>query len=468
MSSEHDQTAWNEKSVQEVSKQKPRSDNLARHPKTDARYWQRAVFLPTYSRNGQIRQTGEYAAKIQHAGRRETFPLGSSNRTAAAARAKEIYLSIEAAGWDATVAKFKSKARIEGAPVITVGQFLEEVSVNAGGRPKTVEDYCRAFRTIVADISNVDSGREKYDYRHGGRQTWLAKVHGVKLSEITPERVQKWRVKFLRRAGSDPIRQRAARISCNSLMRQAKSLFTPERLKFIRLDLSGALPFDGIKFEQRQSMRYRSRFDVEQVIKAAQVDLPSEQMKIFLLAIMAGLRRNEIDKLEWSAFRWSEGVIRIEATHHFQPKSEDSIGDVDVDPELLEIFRGFQARAKGTFVIESSNAPRVAARYAHYRCQKEFEKLNAWLRAVGVVANTPLHTLRKEYGSQICAKHGIYAASHALRHSDIAITSQHYLDRKRRATVGMGHLLERADAVIPICATIVASDCPERLGKARA
>ena len=90
-------------------------------------------------------------------------------------------------------------------------------------------------------------------------------------------------------------------------------------------------------------MRYRSRFDVEQVIKAAQVDLPSEQMKIFLLAIMAGLRRNEIDKLEWSAFRWSEGVIRVEATHHFQPKSEDSIGDVDVDPELLEIFRGFQA-----------------------------------------------------------------------------------------------------------------------------
>ena len=136
-------------------------------------------------------------------------------------------------------------------------------------------------------------------------------------------------------------------------------------------------------------MRYRSRFDVEQVIKAAQVDLPSEQMKIFLLAIMAGLRRNEIDKLEWSAFRWSEGVIRVEATHHFQPKSEDSIGDVDVDPELLEIFRGFLARAKGTFVIESSNAPRLGTRYAHYRCQKEFEKLNAWLRAVGVVAKYP-------------------------------------------------------------------------------
>ena len=66
------------------------------------------------------------------------------------------------------------------------------------------------------------------------------------------------------------------------------------------------------------------------------------------------------------------------------------------------------------------------------------------------MANTPLHTLRKEYGSQICAKHGIYAASHGLRHADIAITSQHYLDRKRRATLGMGHLLAVPENVLSL------------------
>jgi integrase len=171
----------------------------------------------------------------------------------------------------------------------------------------------------------------------------------------------------------------------------------------------------------------------------------AEQLKIFLLAIMAGLRRNEIDKLEWHAFRWKAGVIRIEATSYFQPKSDDSTGGVEVDPELLAAFRGFHARAKGNFVIESPVEARPAATYAHYRCQREFEALTKWLRSHGVTDNRPLQTLRKEYGSQICAKHGIYAASHALRHSDIAITSQHYLDRRRRATVGMGHLLTRAD-----------------------
>jgi hypothetical protein len=40
--------------------------------------------------------------------------------------------------------------------------------------------------------------------------------------------------------------------------------------------------------------------------------------------------------------------------------------------------------------------------------------------------------------SQLCAKYGIYAASRALRHADIAITAQHYVDQKERVTVRDG------------------------------
>ena len=82
-----------------------------------------------------------------------------------------------------------------------------------------------------------------------------------------------------------------------------------------------------------------------------------EQYKIFLLGAMAGLRRNEIDKLPWNAFRWNKGFIRIQATEFFRPKSHESEGDVLVDPELLEIFRGYFARRKGDFVIESDSEP---------------------------------------------------------------------------------------------------------------
>jgi hypothetical protein len=57
-----------------------------------------------------------------------------------------------------------------------------------------------------------------------------------------------------------------------------------------------------------------------------------EQYKIFLLGALAGLRRNEIDVLPWTAFRW-KGVIRIETTEFYRPKSHNSEGDVLVDPD---------------------------------------------------------------------------------------------------------------------------------------
>jgi hypothetical protein len=49
---------------------------------------------------------------------------------------------------------------------------------------------------------------------------------------------------------------------------------------------------------------------------------------------MAGLRRNEIDKLPWTAFRFDEGVIHIQTTEYFRPKSRESENDVPVDPVL--------------------------------------------------------------------------------------------------------------------------------------
>ncbi len=417
--------------------------------KTDVKYWQRTVVRPSYISDGKKRQVDDWSVKIQHAGRRETFSLGTPNKTAAAAKAKDIYLCLLGKGWDAARAQFKKKGPAKGS-VVTVGEFIDSARPKFGGRSKTFDDYARAFRTIVAGIFGIDGGHEKYDYRSGGRDRWLEKIHKVRLSDVTPERVQKWKIAFIKRAGHDPRRTRAARISVNSLMRQAKSLFAPDLLKFVPVELGLTKPFDGIKFEPRQSMRYQSGFDIEKLIQQAQEELPVEQLKIFLLASMAGLRRNEIDKLPWNAFRWDTGLIRIEATAHFHPKSEDSIGDVEVDAELLEVFRGYRARATSEFVIESSVAPRAGIGYSHYRCQELFDKLVQWLRAHGVDTTTPLHTLRKEFGSQICARDGIYAASTALRHADIAITSQHYLDKKRRVTVGLGNLLNSPSNVLPL------------------
>ena len=107
----------------------------------------------------------------------------------------------------------------------------------------------------------------------------------------------------------------------------------------------------------------------------------------------------------------------------------------------MEILRGFHARASGPFVIEAPGRPAKRVDWQYYRCDAIFDSLTAWLRVQGVKAQRPLHTLRKEYGSQVAARFGIYAAQQMLGHADIATTAMHYLETKDRPMVGLGHLL---------------------------
>jgi integrase len=439
-SSEQNRAEVNKKSGQEVAKQS--------FGKSDARYWHDVIFKPIYTRDGKTRCVENWAARIQWRGRRELFNLKTPNKAAAAAKAKEIYTTLVGAGWDAALEKFKPE--MQRKTVSTVGDFLTELRGHWSGKPKTFEDYCQKFRTILSQIFGIKGGRERFDYVNGGRDAWVAKIDRIKLAEVTPDKVNRWRIAFVRKAGENPVKQRRARISCNSLMRQAKSLFSAELVAHVAMHKPDKLPFDGVAFYKRESMRYHSTLDFEALIQDAVRELSQEQLKIFLLAAMAGLRRNEIDRLEWPAFRWNEGVVRIEPTEHFTPKTTDSGGDVPIDKELAALFRGWHAKATGSFVIESETEPRKGVTYAHYRAQRHFEALAAWLRGKGVVAIKPLHELRKEFGSQVCAKAGIYVANRMLRHADIAITAQHYLDQKERVTIGMGKLLSMPGNVTPI------------------
>jgi hypothetical protein len=55
----------------------------------------------------------------------------------------------------------------------------------------------------------------------------------------------------------------------------------------------------------------------------------------------------------------------------------------------------------------------------------------------------------------VCDKHGLYAASRALRHANVGITAAHYLDKKSRVTSGLGAVL--GGKIIEITASAKAS-----------
>jgi integrase len=435
---DHIRSGMNQKSVQD-------SGSLGHFSKSDIRYWQRAIFRQSYTRNGQTFLTSAWAMKVAYEGRRSTFNLRTPNKAAAAAKARDIYLFLAANGWEAAFARYKKTKPIQPgtAEPVTVGEFLDEVSRTASNQ-RTVESYAKAFRQIISQSFGLATSTDKYDHCHGGQSKWLEKVHSIKLAEMTPSRVQEWKLSFLANAGTDPLELRRARISVNSLVRQARSLFANKRTRHLQLSLPNPLPFDGVDFEPRQSMKYRSEIDVVALIKAAKAELRDslpEAYKVFLLAVGAGLRKKEIDLLEWRSFRWEENVIRIEATRYFHPKSEDSIADLPIDREVMALFRDYYDGAKGSFVIKSKRAPLPTKPQQYYRCEPTFEQMNVWLRKHGVNGDKPLHTLRKEYGSLLTRSYGIHAASRALRHADLRTTSEHYSDSTARVTPGIGRLI---------------------------
>lgn len=213
------------------------------------------------------------------------------------------------------------------------------------------------------------------------------------------------------------------------------------------IQLPSPLPFEGVKLFPRAettSSRYASVIDPGEILKAAMDELEEqpEQLKILLLALIAGLRRSEIDTLQWSQVDFDRCLISISETPYFRPKSPDSAGEVEVDREFLQVLQRYYEKAEGPFVIESDRRVLLNQTHSGTRCQQHFESLYTWLRAKGVNDSKPLHTLRKEFGSLICQSAGVYAASRLLRHADIRVTAEHYLDKKDRVTVPFSSLLQ--------------------------
>jgi integrase len=410
------------------------------YPKNDLRYWEKRVTF-------QLPASRTYSVHIQHGKRRMWINLRTANKEQAAILARKLYEDLRSLGWDEVLRRRKAPVR-EKKVNVTIEEYVSAVTEKALIHPKTLDSYAAALRKIASDIAGIV---------HTGapRSEWRAQVDNIKLASLTVEMIETWRADFIKRGSVNPIKEKSARVSANSFIGRARSLFGADTIARVRdlVEIPNPIPFAGVKVEKVRVPRYRSTFDMAALLESARQELATskpEQFKIFLLGAMAGLRRNEIDKLQWAAFRWNEGVIRIQATEFFRPKSRESEGDVLVDPELMEIFRGYHARRRGEFVIESDSAPDNSKPYEHYRCHREFVELIGWLRSKGVVSRTPLHTLRKEFGSQINARYGLTAAQEMLRHADVAVTAAHYVENKQRSVLGFGHLLNNGRTIIPI------------------
>lgn len=423
--------------------------------KTNPKYWEAKVFH-TRSRGKSL---AGFSVRLQHEGQRHALILDATTKEAAGTEARDLYLRLKANGWPQLLTDYKPpsgngklKVTTEEAPAVrgyverpTVGHLIREAKDLLNVREKTFESYEKSLRTIVSQIFGLHPQRK---YAKGkSAQQWRDRVDKVPLDKIKPSDVLKWKNQRLREHNGDPVKKRNTINTVNTAMRGAKALYGKKIYSFLRekMNLPSPMPFDGVSLERAPSMRYQSKICAEDLLKSAKTELAEtspEQFKIFLLALICGLRKGEIDCLRWDAFDFRRQILRIENTVDHELKSEDSMGEIDLDGPTAAFFQEQAKRATGKFVIHGRSEVTGRGRKTRsYRCDWHFNELYTWLRIKGVTSGHPLHELRKEVGSIIANTMGIFEASRYLRHSDVRITSQYYTDKKKIITPGLGGLL---------------------------
>lgn len=406
-------------------------------------YWKKRLYRKAFTRRGERHEVPELSVRLQHAGRREAFALGTLNKEIGAAKAKAIATFLEANGWEATRSKYKP-GPIERLDCCTVGQFLAEIQERSHLKPITVRRYAVKLRKMVADIAKVDAGLKgkaklaKYDYVNGGHRQWLAKVDAQRLDVLNPDSITTWRNRYVKSAGVDKKALKSAQRSAASTIRCARALFASDVLATLRVKIP-PYPFTGVKLDDPGPQRYHSETDPEWLLACAYRELHHDKPQEFLalcLCLWGGLRRKEADLLTWEQIDFQAGQIHIRRTAHFEPKTEESQRDVDIPDTALELIRKFKSGSQSEFVLEGGD-PDPSATYDYYRCDKTWRRLIEWLRGKGIKDPKAIHMLRKESGSLINQQFGIETARHHLGHRDIQTTSAHYVGKKRRAEVSL-------------------------------
>lgn len=449
----------------------------------DVRYWDARVHHPRYGAAKSAKEAATFAIRIQTHGERRYVALPDTTKREAAKSAMALYKLVDLFGWDKGLAEFRGEAP-QVRNNLTLGEYLVEVTATGEISPRTLRTYATKVRRITADIGKVKlPGKlNKFDHVNGGAQEWQRLVDAVPLRKLTPDAVQIWMSSHLAQFRNNPAKLIAATKSANSCIRAGKAIFAEKiRERLPHVILPDPPPFVGMKTAKERATRYRSEIENPEVLLVAgtrelagatmetehqaiwqemggEGDAPEpapaekiraelrasrkrEAFKVLVLGLCAGLRRGEIDRLLWSQVDFGRSQIVIKASDCFAPKA-NSVGDIPIDEEIVKLLKKWKKTATGRFVVEGVE-PKSDTDNHHYRAGRAHSELIEWLHGKGISARNPLHALRKEFGSIVCQKAGVYVASRLLRHANITMTAAVYTDDRGRVTSGLGSALSQ-------------------------
>ena len=251
------------------------------------------------------------------------------------------------------------------------------------------------------------------------------------MATVTPDLIRRWQREFI--SGTDDdlqlvCKKRSADGTIAAFSRAWTAALAPH---YADAGLTmPPNPAKSVRLFRLKTPRYRSDVDAGALVRDAKDQLSVDGYRALVLALQFGLRRAEVDRLQWQHIDLLAGQLSVEGTEAGATKTGASARVLDISPGMIDVLAEWKEGAIGDYVVAPLAALR-SKRWSSYRADVAFEEVLGWLRGRGWDSAQPLHQLRKEFGSMISMNFGVFEASEALGHSDVRVTAALYVSAKR-------------------------------------
>lgn len=353
-------------------------------------------------------RNGKWYVRKLHGGKQQEASLQTTSKTVATTRANRFLTTLQETGfWDLAVTELRGK------PIIKKGESPD------------FEQMKELYKKYVLQCAKPVRSN-----------TFATNVSALK------KLMETLKVKTIAEINMDTIKftpENRKRII--SQIKHCKAILKPACLKFYNqqgvkvtnpfkeMELGGMVrnPYTPLSSEKRKAIWDEAR------------NLPVDEALTVILALGIGLRKNEIDhsRTSWISMMDDHAIFTVRTEDDFIPKSSANRNipiALDLAKEILEIRSKDNPTELDPYIL--SGAGRSATRK-----DKTYRRVCDWLKGKGVTSGMPLHSLRKEFGSNVFTAHGVGVASVLLGHADIKLTMDTYAGLTATPTIDMGGLI---------------------------
>jgi integrase len=226
------------------------------------------------------------------------------------------------------------------------------------------------------------------------------------LDQVTPLNVEKFRAN-LRHNGLAPA-------TVNKYVRTLKCVLQ----KAVSRNYLKANPLEEIRHLKEPEVTHRtlSVHEIEKILAAC----PNLRWSAFLmLALTTGMRKGELQFLEWSDIDFERGVVNVRCKDDHRTKNARN-RVVPLRREAAEMLIGLRHQTTGRWVFQSRNG-------TQWRCNLNL-MLKRLLKRAGV-AHCTFHDMRRTVASELQKQgYSVEVARRLLGHSSVVTTQRWYTE----------------------------------------